>query len=81
VYQYATSMAAATHFTQQILTGSAAARDTYLGILRSGGSRHPVPLLKDAGLDMDSAAPYQALVRQMERLMDEMEALLPANPA
>jgi oligoendopeptidase F len=81
VYQYATSMAAATHFTQQILTGSAAARDTYLGILRSGGSRHPVPLLKDAGLDMDSAAPYQALVRQMERLMDEMESLLPANPA
>jgi len=81
VYQYATSMAAATHFTQQLLTGSPQARDTYLGILRSGGSRHPVPLLKDAGLDMDSPRPYQALARHMERLMDELEALLPANPA
>lgn len=81
VYQYATSMAAATHFSQQLLTGSDAARNTYLGILRSGGSRHPVPLLKDAGLDMDSPRPYQALVRHMERLMDELEALLQANPA
>jgi len=79
VYQYATSMAAATHFTQQLLTGSAAARDTYLGVLRAGGSRHPVPLLRDAGLDMDSPMPYQALARHMERLMDELEALLAAR--
>lgn len=76
VYQYATSMAAATHFTQQLLTGSAAARETYLGVLRAGGSRHPVPLLREAGLDMDSPLPYQALARHMERLMDELEALL-----
>ena len=79
VYQYATSMAAATHFTQQLLGGSAAARDTYLGVLRAGGSRHPVPLLRDAGLDMDSPLPYQALARHMERLMDELEALLAAR--
>jgi oligoendopeptidase F len=81
VYQYATSMAAATHFTQQLLTGSTAARDTYLGVLRSGGSRHPVPLLREAGLDMDSPLPYQALARHMERLMDELESLLPAGMA
>lgn len=85
VYQYATSMAAASHFSQQLLAGAAAgmpaARERYLGILRAGGSRHPVPLLKEAGLDMDSPAPYQALVRKMEGLMDEMEALLGPNPA
>ncbi len=78
-------MAAAPHFTEHLLAGPASgattARDTYLGILRSGGSRHPVPLLKDAGLDMDSPAPYRALVRKMERLMDELESLLPASPA
>jgi oligoendopeptidase F len=81
VYQYATSMAAAAYFSQQLLAGAASgsttARDTYLGLLRSGGSRHPVPLIKDAGLDMDSPEPYRALVRKMEGLMDEMEALLP----
>jgi oligoendopeptidase F len=80
VYQYATSMAAATHFTQQLLGGTPAARDTYLSVLRAGGSRHPVPLLKDAGLDMDSPLPYQALVRHMERLVDELERQLGATP-
>ena len=79
VYQYATSMAAATHFTQQLLSGSPSARETYLGVLRAGGSRHPVPLLRDAGLDMDSPLPYQALARHMERLMDELETLLAAR--
>jgi oligoendopeptidase F len=81
VYQYATSMAAATHFTRQLLGGSPSARDTYLGVLRAGGSRHPVPLLREAGVDLDSPSPYQALVRHMERLMDELESLLPPGTA
>lgn len=80
VYQYATSMAAAQHFASEVLSGQTAKRENYLNILRSGGSVHPVPLLKRAGLDMDSPAPYRALVRQMDRLLDEMEALL-ATPA
>lgn len=80
VYQYATSMAAAQHFASEVLSGQTAKRENYLNILRSGGSVHPVPLLKRAGLDMDSPAPYRALVRQMDRLLDEMETLL-ATPA
>lgn len=79
VYQYATSMAAAQHFASEVLGGQTARRENYLNILRSGGSVHPVPLLKRAGLDMDSPAPYRALVRQMDRLLDEMEALLAAQ--
>ena len=76
VYQYATSMAAAHHFSTQLLAGTPGLRDTYLGVLKSGGSRHPVPLLKEAGLDMNSPAPYRALVAQMDKLMGEMEKLL-----
>ena len=81
VYQYATSMAAAHHFSTQLLAGTPAARDTYLGVLKSGGSRHPVPLLKDAGLDMNSPAPYRALIAQMDKLLDEMEKLLAQRAA
>lgn len=76
VYQYATSMAAASHFIEGLRSGDAAARDTYLNVLRSGGSRHPVPLLKEAGVDMNSPQPYRALLKQMNRLMDEMETLV-----
>jgi oligoendopeptidase F len=35
-----------------------------------------VPLLKDAGLDMTSPVPYQTLIRQMDKLLDEMERLI-----
>ena len=81
VYQYATSMAAAHHFSTQLLAAAPGVRDTYLGVLKSGGSRHPVPLLKDAGLDMNSPAPYRALVAQMDKLLDEMEKLLAEGAA
>ena len=76
VYQYATSMAAASYFIEGLRSGDAGARETYLNVLRSGGSRHPVPLLKAAGLDMDSPQPYRALLKQMNTLMDEMEKLV-----
>lgn len=76
VYQYATSMAAAVYFGEQILAGKPGARDTYLNLLRAGGSASPHELLKQAGLDMATPAPYQALLRRMNGIMDEMEALL-----
>ena len=79
VYQYATSMAGALHFSQQILAGQAGAAENYLNVLRAGGSQDPVPLLKAAGLDMTSPEPYRALIRQMDRLLDEMEKLLAAG--
>lgn len=37
VYQYATSVTAASAFAERILTGKAAERDAYLGVLRAGG--------------------------------------------
>jgi oligoendopeptidase F len=81
VYQYATSMAAASHFIEGLKSGDAKARDTYLNVLKSGGSRHPVPLLKEAGVDMNSPQPYRALLKQMNTLMDEMEKLVAEGAA
>jgi oligoendopeptidase F len=79
VYQYSTSLAAASHFTQQILAGGERERENYLDVLRAGGSMHPVPLLQRAGLDMTQPEVYRALVARMDRLLDEMEKLLDAN--
>lgn len=76
VYQYATSISAGTYFAEQISKGGAKARDNYLGVLKAGGSEYPYPLLKKAGLDMATPAPYQALVRRMDATMDQMEKLL-----
>jgi oligoendopeptidase F len=76
VYQYAASISAAVYFADQILSGKPGARETYLGVLKAGGSAYPVEILKSAGLDMTSAAPYQAVTAKLARTLDAMEALL-----
>ncbi len=76
VYQYATSMAAANLFADRILGGEAGAVETYLGVLRAGGSRHPYQLVRDAGVDLATAAPYRATVARFETIMDRIEAIL-----
>jgi oligoendopeptidase F len=45
-------------------------------VLRAGGSRYPYELLKDAGVDLATAAPYEALVKRMNTIMDEIETIL-----
>ena len=76
VYQYATSIAASAYFSDQVLKGGAAARDNYLGVLKAGGSDYPVDVLKKAGLDMTSPAPYRALVDKFTKTLDQIEALI-----
>jgi oligoendopeptidase F len=79
VYQYATSIAAAQLFANRILAGEPGAVDTYLGLLKAGGSDHPYELVRRAGVDLATPAPYRALIARMAAIMDRIEALLPAG--
>jgi oligoendopeptidase F len=45
-------------------------------LLRAGGSDYPYELVKTAGVDLATPAPYQALVTRMNTIMDEIEAIL-----
>jgi len=76
VYQYATSIAASSLFAKQILAGDAGARERYLALLAAGGSGYPYELVKAAGVDLATPAPYEALVARMNRIMDEIEVIL-----
>jgi oligoendopeptidase F len=76
VYQYATSLAAGAQFADGILANKPGARESYLDLLRAGGSDYPYELVKKAGVDLATAAPYQALVARMNRIMEQIEAIL-----
>ena len=76
VYQYATSIAASALFAQKVSQAEPGALERYLALLRSGGSNYPYELVKTAGVDLSTPAPYKALVAQMNAIMDEIEALL-----
>ena len=76
VFQYATSISGAAWFAEKFLKGDDSARESLITVLRKGGSDDAYKILKDAGLDMATPEPYQALVRRMENVMDRIEALL-----
>ncbi len=75
VFQYATSIAASSLFAESVLKGEPGARERYLKLLSSGGSDYPYELVKAAGVDLATPAPYQAIVARMNRIMDEIEAI------
>jgi oligoendopeptidase F len=76
MFQYTTSFIASTAISQKIHGGDRKARDNYLKMLRAGGSRYPVQLLKMAGMDMAGAEPYKKAFQAMADTMDEIEALI-----
>jgi oligoendopeptidase F len=77
VWQYATSIAGAAQFAEAIEEGgTGAARDRFVGMLKAGGSDFPYEVYRRAGVDLGEAAPYQALFRRMDRIMDKIEAIV-----
>jgi oligoendopeptidase F len=76
VYQYATSFTAAAALSEKVLAGDKAATQRYLAFLSAGGSKYPIDLLRDAGVDMTTSEPLELTMRKMNRVMDEMETLL-----
>ncbi len=76
VFQYATSISGAAWFSERFLKGDTKVRDAFIDSLKAGGSDDAYLILKNAGLDMATPEPYQAIVRRMEDVMDRIEALL-----
>jgi oligoendopeptidase F len=76
VYQYATSFTASTTLSQQVLSGAPGAAKGYLDFLSSGGSEYPIPTLKKAGVDMLTSEPFDKTMAEMNRIMDQIEAIL-----
>lgn len=76
VYQNATSVTGAAFFANKILAGNTDARESFINLLKAGGSDYPRNLLMQAGLDLESEAPYSALIVRMERLIDTANVIL-----
>lgn len=76
VFQYATSFTAAEALAQKVKAGDAAATRRYLDFIASGGSAYPIDLLRAAGVDMTTDEPLDLAMREMVRVMDEMERIL-----
>jgi oligoendopeptidase F len=76
VYQYSTSFTASISLAEKIMEGNKEALESYLAFLSSGGSDYPIELLKKAGVDMTTSAPFDKAIESMNKVMDEIEKIL-----
>lgn len=76
VYQYSTGIAAATALAEMVLTGGTRERDRYMTLLKSGGSKYPLDILNEAGVDLTTPKPIEVAIQKFDRVIDEMEAII-----
>ena len=49
-------------------------------MLAAGSSRYAYDMLKDAGVDLATSAPFDAAMREMNAIMDRIEAIIAQRP-
>jgi oligoendopeptidase F len=76
VYQYATSYTASMALAEKVINKEEGAVENVLTFLSSGGSKYPIDLLKDAGVDMTTSEPFNKTMAAMNRTMDAIEKIL-----
>jgi oligoendopeptidase F len=82
VYSYATGLSCGIAIADRVRREGEPAVQAYLGMLRGGGSRPPLELLRGAGIDLATPAPIEAAMQAFAATLDEVEALIgaPADP-
>ena len=76
VYKYATGIISAISIVKRILTEGEPAVKDYFEFLSSGGCTDPVSILKKAGVDLTTEAPFKAAMQEFKDTLDEFKSLL-----
>jgi oligoendopeptidase F len=76
VFQYSTGIIASMALSDMVLNGGKKEQAGYLEFLKAGGSDYPLAILKKAGVDMTTPAPYTAALKRFDQLVGEMEAIV-----
>lgn len=76
VFQYSTSFTASMALAQSVLNNEPGAKERYMKFISGGCSQYPIDILKEAGVDMTTAAPFDSTIKEMNAIMDEIELLL-----
>ncbi|MHC4831714.1 MAG: M3 family oligoendopeptidase, partial [Planctomycetota bacterium] len=75
VFQYATGISAAIALAKKVIAGEEGALERYIGFLSAGGSKFPIDVLKDAGVDMTQKDAVAAALEHFNARVDELKAL------
>lgn len=76
VIYYTTGIIASMALQEMVLNGGEQGVKKYIEFLSAGGSDYSLNILKRAGVDMTTEAPYQAAFKRLDKLVDVMEELV-----
>ncbi|MDR0786813.1 MAG: oligoendopeptidase F [Gemmatimonadota bacterium] len=76
VYQYATSLSASVTLAGKAREQEPGIINRYFDLLGAGDSEYPIDSLRKAGVDMTTDEPLEWAMREMNRVIDEIEGLL-----
>ena len=77
VYQYATCFSASMKlFDDIIIKQNSNALEKYINMLKAGGSDYPIDIIKLGGVDLTKKEPFEAVCKELNLLLDELESLL-----
>ena len=76
VYKYSTGIITAMNIVNKILTEGETAVNNYVKFLSGGSSTDPVSLLKLAGVDLTTKAPFDFAMAEFENTLTEFEKLM-----
>lgn len=76
VYQYASSYSASLKIYEDVKSGVDGAMENYIKMLKMGGSAYPVDEAIVAGANLLTKEPFEAVIRHLTNLVDELEKAL-----
>lgn len=76
VYKYATGITCAINIAERILKGEQGFLERYMEFLAAGGSKSPYDILKDLGIDLCTAEPYNQTMKVFADTVDELKELI-----
>ena len=72
VYKYATGIVSAAAISKDIFEGKEGALEGYMRFLSLGGSKPPLEILKEAGVDLTSSEPFEKAVALFSEAVSEL---------
>jgi oligoendopeptidase F len=78
LYTYGTGKIASMALSDKVLSGKRQERESYLALLKAGGSDYPLNILKASGIDMSDPETYRRAFTHIGKLVSAMEKLAAA---
>ena len=75
VYKYSTGLTVAVNIAKKLLSGEEGFAEKYIKFLSSGGSKPPIELLDELGIELTKKVPFSVFMDEFKETLDAIKGL------